>query len=61
MGWEELFRRLTDYVEWLKKSMPQIRNLTGSELTGAVQLRCPQVHREETVGTETNISPGRLL
>lgn len=37
LGWEELFRRLTDYVEWLHSALPQMRNLTGSELAGAVQ------------------------
>lgn len=37
LGWGELFKRLTDYVEWLHNALPQMRNLTGSELTGAVQ------------------------
>ena len=58
MGWEELFRRLTDYVEWLNKALPQIRNLTGSELTGAVQrYDALQVRREET-GNRIDISLG---
>lgn len=37
LGWGELFKRLSDYVEWLHNALPQMRNLTGSELTGAVQ------------------------
>ena len=49
LGWEELFNRLTDYVEWLHQALPQMRNLTGSELTGAVQrYDALQIHREET-------------
>ncbi len=49
LGWEELFRRLTDYVQWLNNALPQIRNLTGSELTGAVQRYDGlQIHREDT-------------
>ena len=49
LGWTELFRRLTDYAEWLHSALPQMRNLTGSELTGAVQrYDALQVRREDT-------------
>ena len=49
LGWTELLRRLTDYVEWLHSALPQMRNLTGSELTGAVQrYDAVQVQREDT-------------
>ena len=49
LGWEELFSRLTDYTEWLHRALPQMRNLTGSELTGAVQRYDGlQVRREDT-------------
>ena len=37
LGWEEMFRRLQDYTEWLYGTAPDIRSLTGSELAGAVQ------------------------
>ena len=37
LGWEELYRRISDYTEWLYTSAPSIRNLTGSELAAAVQ------------------------
>ncbi len=58
LGWEELHRRLTDYMEWLHQAIPQIRNLTGSELTGAVQRYDGlQIHREET-GNKINLSLG---
>ena len=49
LGWSELFDRFSDYVEWLHTSLPQMRNLTGSELTGAVQrYDALQVCREKT-------------
>ena len=49
LGWAELLRRLTDYVEWLHSAIPQLRNLTGSELTGAVQrYDALQIRREDT-------------
>lgn len=37
LGWTEMFRRLSDYAEWLYTSAPDIRNLTGSEMAAAVQ------------------------
>ena len=37
LGWEELFRRISEYTEWLYTSAPAIRNLTGTELAAAVQ------------------------
>ena len=37
LGWEELKRRLTEYMDWLYTAAPCIRRLTGSELSGAVQ------------------------
>lgn len=38
LGWEEMYSRLCDYVDWLYTSAPDIRNLTGSELAAAVQI-----------------------
>ena len=37
LGWEEMFRRLSEYTEWLYTAAPQIRNLTGIEMAAAVQ------------------------
>ena len=49
MGWTELLSRLTDYVDWLHNALPQMRNLTGSELAGAVQrYDALQIRREKT-------------
>lgn len=49
LGWEEMFDRLSDYIQWLYTSAPDIRNLTGTELAGAVQIYDNlQVRREES-------------
>lgn len=37
LGWDEMFRRLSGYMDWLYASAPNIRNLTGSEQAGAIQ------------------------
>lgn len=37
LGWAEMKRRLMDFLDWLYTAVPQIRRLTGSELSGAVQ------------------------
>ena len=37
LGWEKLKNRLDGYAEWLYSAAPDIRNLTGSEMAGAVQ------------------------
>ncbi|WP_373218661.1 DUF2194 domain-containing protein [Ruminococcus sp. 5_1_39BFAA] len=37
LGWETLFGRLSDYVDWVYEAAPGIRSLTGSETAGAVQ------------------------
>ena len=36
-GWEAMFARLTEYVDWLYTAAPDLRNLTGSEMAAAVQ------------------------
>ncbi len=37
LGWEKLKKRLDEYITWLNESAEELRNLTGSELAGAVQ------------------------
>ena len=37
LGWEEMFRRLSGYTDWLYAAAPTIRNMTASELAAAVQ------------------------
>ena len=36
-GWEAMKRRFDDYLTWLHNSAPGLRNLTGTEASGAVQ------------------------
>lgn len=36
-GWEVLQGGLTDYLDWLSKSAPDLRRQTGSECSGAIQ------------------------
>lgn len=37
LGWEKLKGNLSDYMDWLDDSAPSLRQLTGSELSGAIQ------------------------
>lgn len=41
LGWEELKRRLMEFLNWLYTAAPPIRRLTGSELSGAIQRFAP--------------------
>lgn len=49
IGWRTLYMNLCDYTKWLYDSAGPIRNLTGTELAGAVQVYDNlQVKRTET-------------
>ena len=37
LGWEKLKQRLDEYMTWMNDAAPSLRNLTGSELSGAIQ------------------------
>ncbi len=37
IGWEKLKNRLDEYMTWLNEAAPVLRNLTGSELSGAIE------------------------
>ena len=37
LGWETMRNRLDEYMSWLYTAAPGIRNLTGTEIAGAVQ------------------------
>lgn len=37
LGWESMYDNLSDYVDWLYSSVPEIRSMTGSEIAAAVQ------------------------
>lgn len=38
LGWAKMFGNLSEYVDWLYTSAPEIRSLTGTELAAAVQI-----------------------
>lgn len=51
-GWEEMHGILDNYMHWLYSSVPSLRNLTGTELSGAIQrygavsiTRSPSAHQ----------------
>lgn len=46
-GWEELKKEWNSYLTWLYDAAPQIRNLTGSQMAGAVQRYCNLSLRKE--------------
>ena len=37
LGWEKMKSNLAEYMDWLVDSAPSLRQLTGSELSGAIQ------------------------
>lgn len=37
LGWEKLKNRLDEYMTWLNEAAPALRNLTGSQLSGAIE------------------------
>lgn len=37
LGWEKLKNRLAEYMTWLNEAAPALRNLTGSQLSGAIE------------------------
>lgn len=52
LGWETLRGNLENYMEWLYTSAPSIRNLTGSELSGAIQRYAAVSLTREVTGRE---------
>jgi hypothetical protein len=37
LGWEKMKENIKGYMDWLENSAPSLRQLTGSELSGAIQ------------------------
>lgn len=50
LGWAELERRFESYLDWLYGSAPTIRNMTGTELSAAVQRFAAVAPKQEIVG-----------
>ncbi|SEA68014.1 hypothetical protein SAMN05216349_12239 [Oribacterium sp. KHPX15] len=56
LGWKTLHNNLLEYFGWLYTSCPAIRNLTGTELSGAIErYDLIKVNREYT-GTDINLN-----
>lgn len=54
LGWEKLSEKFGDYLEYLYKSAPSIRNFTGSETSAAVQ-------RYAALNVEKKYTDGKLV
>ena len=54
LGWKELYKRFDSYMGWLYSSAPNLRNVTGTELSAAVQ-------RFVAVTPHTSITDGEMV
>ncbi|MDO5294281.1 MAG: DUF2194 domain-containing protein [bacterium] len=58
LGWEKLSGSLEDYIKWVNKSVPEMRNATGSEMgTAVLQYHNLSVNRR-LEGNVLNVSLG---
>ena len=60
LGWEKLKARLDKYMTWMNDSAPELRNLTGSELSGAIQRYGALTVDKEITDSEIRIHIGNL-
>ena len=60
LGWEKLKKRLDEYMTWLNESAEELRNLTGSELAGAVQRYGALTGDKEMTEKEIRLHLGHL-
>lgn len=51
LGWAVLKSNLEHYISWLKSSAPDLRDLTGSQLSGAIQRYSALVPKQERTVT----------
>lgn len=51
LGWAVLKSNLEHYISWLKSSAPDLRDLTGSQLSGAIQRYSSLVPKQERTAT----------
>lgn len=59
-GWEVYKGGLTDYLEWLTKSAPDLRRQTGSECSGAIQRFSSVTVRVDTDANAWTLSLGNF-
>lgn len=60
LGWEKLKARLDEYMTWMNDSAPELRNFTGSELSGAIQRYGALTVEKEITDDEIRIHLGNL-
>lgn len=51
LGWAVLKNNLEHYISWLKSAAPDLRDLTGSQLSGAIQRYSALVPKQELTAT----------
>ena len=51
LGWAVLKSNLEHYISWLKSAAPDLRDLTGSQLSGAIQRYSALVPKQELTAT----------
>ena len=51
LGWAVLKSNLEHYISWLKSSAPDLRDLTGSQLSGAIQRYSALVPKQKNTAT----------
>lgn len=60
-GWAKMFETLTDQMDWLYKSAPGMRNMTASQMAGAIQ-RYSAVNVKKTVNQDSiNLKLGNFV
>ena len=55
LGWEEMKRRFDGYLSWLYTAAPQLRNMTGTEASAAVQRFAAAAPHTEVTETDVTI------
>ena len=60
LGWEKLKERLNEYMIWKNEAAPSLRNLTGTELSGAIQRYGALTVDKEITDQEIRIHLGNL-
>ena len=60
LGWEKLKQRLDEYMTWMNEAAPALRNLTGSELSGAIERYSALTVEKEITDNEVHLHLGNF-
>ena len=61
LGWEKLKNRLDEYMTWLNEAAPALRNLTGSQLSGAIERYDALTVEKDITDKEVHLHLGKFL